>query len=49
MKKVFKWFVLNREVCECCSGSGRENEYIDDGDMESSNDCAACDGTGYVD
>ena len=49
MIKVIKWFTLNREVCQACGGSGRENEYIDDGDMESSNECSACGGSGYED
>jgi len=35
-------------VCQACGGNGKENEYIDaDNEIESSNECAACDGTGY--
>ena len=50
MKKVMKWFTLSREVCQACGGSGTEAETIDDdGDMDSSNECAACSGTGYED
>lgn len=49
MKKEL--FMLNNEeeesVCECCGGSGIEAETIDDdGEMDSSNECAACNGTG---
>ncbi len=41
--------MLNNEenVCECCGGSGCEAETIDDdNEMDSSNECAACNGTG---
>jgi len=50
MKKVIKWFTLNREVCQACGGSGVIVEYIDDDNtMESSEECSCCNGTGYED